>query len=106
MDEKAKMRFAVNIFAKLSISKEKRLLYGATQRQKMKKHLERGEKVEGYRAEWILGTMQEVIKAMSIQADKFNHTYYHDMISADDLQDVLTSAINKIKQFKDNKTKD
>lgn len=103
--DKAKMHWAVGIFSKLAISKEKRLLYGATQRQKMKEALAKGDKVEGYRAEWILGTMQEVIRTMSVQAEKFNTTYYHDMISVNDFVDVLTSAINKINQIKDDKSK-
>lgn len=98
MDEQEdqRMKFATNVFYKFVTSKEARLKHGATQRQEMQKALKDGKKVDGYRAEWILKSMDDVIKALVKSAEKFNNTYFHDMISIEDMKDVLTSAINKL----------
>ena len=94
--EDARMKFATDVFYKFVTSKEARLKHGANQRQEMQKALKDGKKVEGYRAEWILKSMDEVIKTLVKASERFNNTYFHDMISSEDMKDVLTSAINKI----------
>jgi hypothetical protein len=106
MDEQEEKRckFAADILYKFVTSKEQRLKYGATARQDMQKALKDGKKVEGYRAEWILKAMDEVIKALVKSSEKFNNTYFHDMISVDDMKDVLTSAINKLNNLSKKKS--
>lgn len=86
----------MDILHKFVTSKEQRLKYGAEARADMQKDLKAGKKVEGYRADWIIKAMDEVVKTLVKSAERFNNTYFHDMISVDDMKDVLTSAINKL----------
>lgn len=98
MDEKDEERckFALDVLHKFVTSKEQRLKYGAERRSEMQAAIKDGKKVEGYRAEWILRAMDDVIKVLVKSAEKFNNTYFHDMISLEDMKDVLTSSMNKL----------
>lgn len=100
MDEKDQNAFAADVLYKLVTSKEKRLKYGAEAREAMQKLLKEGKKVEGYRAEWIIDTMNEVIDTLIKSSEKFNMTYFHDYISTQDLCDVLQSTLSKLQKAK------
>lgn len=105
MDEQEKARcvFAADVLYKFATSKEKRLKYGAEQRAIMQQALKDGKKIETYRTEWIIKSMDEVIKVLIKSSERFNNTYFHDMISVDDLKDVLTSTINKLNNLSNKK---
>lgn len=100
MTDEERCKFAANIFYVFATSKESRLKYGATKRLEMKKALKNGQKVQGYRAEWILKTVDDIIKTLIKASEKFNNTHFNDMISTDDLKDVLSSTVNKIDKSK------
>jgi len=102
-DEEIRCRFASDVLYKFVTSKESRLKYGATKRQEMQKALQAGKKAEGYRAEWILKSMEECMKTIIKSAEKFNNTYFHDMISVEDMKDVFTSALNRLNNLNKNK---
>jgi hypothetical protein len=98
MDEKELERceFAVKILNKFASSKENRLKFAAAQRAKMKKDLDSGKKVDGYRFDWLNSTSDEVIKTLIAASERFNSTYYHDIVSVQDLIDILNTTIAKL----------
>lgn len=100
--ELERCRYATEVLHKLVTNKESRLKYGAEQREKMQSALKAGQKVKGYRAEWIIDTMDEVIGVLIKASERFNNTYFNDMISTTDLKDVLTSTLSRFnKKSKD-----
>ena len=104
MDDKEaeRCKFATTVFYKLVTNKEARLKYGAEQRQKMQEALKAGQKIGGYRADWILETMDDIMETLIEASERFNNTHYNDLISVADLKDVLTSVISKFnKKAKD-----
>jgi hypothetical protein len=94
--EEERCMYATNVLYKFVTSKESRLKNGASLRQKMQKALKEGKKVDGYRADWILKSMNEVLKTLAKSAEKFNNTNFHDMISVADMTDVLQSCVNRL----------
>ncbi len=102
-EEETRCKFASDVLYKFVTSKESRLKYGATKRQEMQQSLKAGKKVEGYRAEWILKAMEDVMRTLIKSSEKFNNTYFHDMISVDDMKDVFTSALNRLNNINKNK---
>lgn len=93
--------FANVVFIQFSCNQANRPKYGAERRAEMKAALDRGERVEGYRAKWIIDTMYKVVDVLGKSAETFNNTHYNDMISTNDMVDVLNSAIHKLKQSPD-----
>ena len=89
-------RYATTVFYSLVTNKEARLKYGAEQRLKMQDALKAGLKISGYRAEWLLDTIDSVLSTLIKASERFNGTYFNDMVSVSDLKDVLTSTINRL----------
>lgn len=97
MDDKNKQcRFACDILYQFASNKEKRLKYGAEQRLKIKKALEKGRPIHNYRTEWSSDTSDKVIEVLIESSEKFNNTFFQDKISVDDLKDILESTIKKL----------
>jgi hypothetical protein len=103
-DDRAK--FASGILYAFATSKDSRLRYGAGKRKEMQAALDSGQKVSGYRAEWILRSVEDVLRVLIKSADRFNSTYFHDYISVDDMRDVLVSTINRLDKTSSKTNKD
>lgn len=103
-EEEKRCRYATDVLYKFVTSTESRLKYGATKRQEMHKSLQAGQKIEGYRADWIMKSMEELMKTLVKSAERFNNTYFHDMISIEDMKDVFTTALNKLNKINKKKS--
>jgi len=79
-------------------SKEIKLRYGAMQRQEIKEKLNKGEKVTGYRVQWLRESRDRIIKMLGEMAQEFNDKYPHDCISVADLGDVCISVLYYLKK--------
>ncbi len=97
MDNISKAQIAHEIFGRLSASTDDRLRHGLRLRQEMAEQMERGEKPTGYRAEWLQATAVRVISEMGEAAREFNETHTDDLVSANDMLDVLATAINLLR---------
>lgn len=96
MDRNEAKEFASRIFYNFVTSTEKRLRFGVSQRNKMKEAMKKGENFHGYRADWIVNSANEVLETLTKSAERFNNTHFNDLISVDDMVDVLNAASTRI----------
>lgn len=96
MEEENVKEFAAKVFYNFVTSKDKRLQYGIKERARMKDAIKKGEKVSGYRPEWIIETANAVISTLITSSERFNNTHFNDLVSVDDLVDVLNTASHKL----------
>lgn len=99
IDEK-QIDFACGLLYKFVTSKERRLKLGSEKRAELQKQIAAGEKVTGYRAEWLFGSASRVLDILIDCASEFNISYPEDMISVQDLKDVLATTSAKLDQVK------
>lgn len=59
----------------------------------MQEQLERGERPTCHRAEWLRSTSRRLIDEITQAAQEFNETHTDDLISVNDLADVLTTTL-------------
>jgi hypothetical protein len=78
------------------IDQEAKLANGYRLRKKMHEDIARGEP-RGYRARWILETSTSIFSVLGEKAKEFNARHEGDVISVDDMLDVLETSISKIK---------
>lgn len=90
---KERLEWAADIIKAAAANEKLRGARGAIRRQQMKDALERGETPEGPRAVWLKETAAAVIKTLEAASINFNETNLDDLISANDLGDVLITAI-------------
>lgn len=98
MDDK-EAKFARDVLHKFATSKDSRLQYGAKVRSEMQKALANGGKIVGYRAEWLYTSADSVLNCLIESSEQFNNTYSHDMISVQDLKDVLNTVLAKLDSY-------
>jgi len=89
---------ALDVLYRLVTDKRNKLEYGRQKRLEMKEILKRGGKVQGYRADYLLSSAQEVMLWMTTIAESFNAKYPHDRFSVQDMTDVLASTIAMLKK--------
>jgi hypothetical protein len=75
-----------------------KLRYGARVREHLKAKLKGGEKVSGYRAEWLLSSRKEVVLFLGSLADHFNQEHPHDRASVADLTDICAAVMQFFKK--------
>jgi hypothetical protein len=100
--ELERCKIATNIFYKLATatSKDARLRYGAKQRELINEAVSKGNDIDHYRIEWLEKSSMEVIKTLLLVSKKFDTNYFFDMISLNDLKDVLNHALKRLETYK------
>ena len=84
--------FANGVFLRFLAGEEARLLHGARLREEVHAAVERGEKPQGYRADWLRQEALHLVRVMEQVAMEFNVAHPDDKCSTADLQDVLITA--------------
>jgi hypothetical protein len=100
-EDKIRLDFAVKVLHRYVTSSDTRLRYGQLQRRDMKDDIENGVKPTGYRAEWLVSTTDALLDVLIEASRQFNASYHFDMISTNDMRDVLIGLLDQI----DSKTK-
>lgn len=96
MKNQEETKYACLILFRFVNSKEQRLKNGAMRRKQILQSIKDGKTVSGYRPEWMLNTIDVVLKTLITESEKFNNTYYDDMVSVEDMKDILASVIHKL----------
>jgi hypothetical protein len=89
------------IFTQIASNTHERVEHGKHLREEMRQTLARGERVTGYRADWIDSTAHRVADVLGQAALEFNETNVDDMISGEDLGDVLATVMHRLKTVSD-----
>ena len=85
----AQLRGVAAILYDVVTSETVKLRWGRQVRDRLREAERRGEKISGYRVEWVRATKQALVKTLSAQAAAFNTQYPHDRISTLDFLDAL-----------------
>jgi|SRR5882757_7674532 len=89
---------AIAIVKNVVNSEEIKLEFGRQQREIIKRKLKNGEKVSGYRVEWLQDTVGDIAGCLAESADRFNTQNPHDKISLSDLVDALATAMHRFQK--------
>jgi hypothetical protein len=89
---------ANQILYRFRTDKNAKLRHGAKLRAEMVALLQQGKEPSGYRVDWIVETVNELIAWLGTRAVEFGQRYPQDAVSADDLSDVLATAQSRIKR--------
>jgi hypothetical protein len=74
-----------------------KLRWGYQQREQMRQVLQKGQVPKGYRADWIKKTKMALIDTLHREAEVFNDTYRHDLISVNDMADALSTTLETLR---------
>lgn len=83
---------AVDVLVQVATSKRLRLQRGQLRREQIKAALEAGEPVTGPRIDWLRDTGNGVLAVLTEAAQAYNTAHPDDMISSQDLCDVLATV--------------
>lgn len=97
-DYKHKADFAQKVFLRIMADTEERLQRGAERRRRMQEKLDRGERPDCHRSEWLRSTSRRLIDEITQAAQEFNESNTDDLISVNDLADVLTTTLALLKK--------
>jgi hypothetical protein len=86
------IKAAAKILRDVVTSDQAKLQFGVSKRNEIRDAIRRGDKVTGYRVDWLRKTRDRVIETLQQAAKEFNETHKHDRISVTDLHDVLTTT--------------
>ena len=96
-DDQTRLQQAADFFYHLVCNNEKRLQNGLSERERIKKQIQNGDRPSGYRAEWLRKSSARVITLLQEIAQEFDTIYTTDKFSALDLIDILSTTQRKIK---------
>lgn len=103
----AQLRAVAAILYDVRTSDTIKLRWGREKRDQLRDAEKRGDKLDGYRAEWLKSCRHEVLMALSKSAEDFNEKYPHDRISTQDFIDVLSGTARAlVRAQKDIKDRD
>lgn len=89
---------AIDVLRRFVGDNEAKLRYGMKQREAIRQQIAKGERPNHYRYEWLLVTVKDLFAFLGDRMEKFNQDYPADRISAQDLYDVLNTALTRVRE--------
>ena len=97
------LRAVAAILREVRTSMAAKLRWGERVREELRAAEARGEKVTGYRPDWVVQSRRRVLELLQECAKEFNATYPHDCISVADYQDVLLGVSRALQRVTEKK---
>lgn len=91
VSKEEKALYAAEVFKRLK-QNDSRLAHGYEMRKKMFAQIQKGEKPEGYRPEFIRSAAFKIIAQLGLFAEDFNTQHGDDRLSVHDFLDILETA--------------
>lgn len=98
MTKSQQISFAQLVFAQLMRMDETKLQRGLNRRQTMLAATKAGIVPTGPRVEWLRASTSKIMHVLIEQAEKFNENNNDDLVSVQDMIDILNSAARLIKK--------
>lgn len=98
MEEFQKTEFVLKTMKKVLEMQAVRLQRGVRLRQELQDALRKGETPTGYRVGWLRDSGYEIISLLNKIAVKFDKEHTSDKASAQDLMDILSTAMHILKK--------
>jgi hypothetical protein len=96
IDKKQQINYLAKTLKSVITSKDIKLAWGSHQREQIKRALKAGKQISGYRAEWLIETKRKLATTLNDALRQFNQANKHDMISTNDLEDVVMNLLGDI----------
>jgi hypothetical protein len=106
MFTQAQLRKTSEILYHTVTSKDVKLRYGLSKRAEIMAALKRGEKVGGYRVQFILRARNAIVDTLMEVGQEFNTANPHDLVSLQDFGDVLTTTLKQLHTVADKKAEE
>lgn len=94
----AQLRAAAGILYQVVTSEAVKLRWGAGVRDRLAAAEKRGEKIGGYRVDWLTASRKAVLKTLIAQGAIFNREYPHDRAGTTDFLDVLHGVARDLRR--------
>ncbi len=98
MNALEKADFAKKVLVRAASSSEDRMRHGARLREEIRRRIDAGDEVSGYRVDWLDGASNRIIDELAKVALEFNERHLDDLCSLNDLGDVLATALNRLRK--------
>lgn len=94
----AQLRACAAILYQVVTSEAVKLRWGEEVRSRLAAAEKRGEKIGGYRVEFLTASRKAVLRTLVAQADAFNRQFPHDRCSQVDFLDILNGVAKDLRR--------